>query len=394
MAAKRPAGKGSSKSKAKGKKTGAKSKVTGAATAKKLVKAAGREAKKGGKKGALRAGALILAALLILGGGYIYDLQTFTFSDIFDGIYYAANPPSVPVLSTAVEGELIVHFVDVGQGDAVILCLPDGKNMIVDGGPRKNRHQLFAAIEALSITRFDYVLLTHSDEDHCGGLAYLLEDEKFEFGKIFLPDLPRGDIGTAIYSKFLDAVEKTGAETERSTKDSDIIGGDALYTLDFITPHAKVYEELRFNNAESRNAISPIIIVWFGGRKLMLTGDANERYSEKWFLEAVADAAPERVESGEFDVDVLKVAHHGSGSSTSEAFLRVANPEYAVISYGEGNSYGHPHQSLLARLQQVALVPPSRIYGTAQHGTVTMRFADEDRDGKCDEPYFTTQKAA
>ena len=116
----------------------------------------------------------------------------------------------------------------------------------------------------------------------------------------------------------------------------------------------------------------------------MLTGDANS-LSEQWFAEEIAG-----LDQSYYDVDVLKVAHHGSKSSTTDAFLQVAKPEYAVISYGKGNTYGHPNEELLARLRWY--MEDSQIYKTAESGTITLKILDSDENGEY-ELQFTAQNA-
>ena len=201
---------------------------------------------------------LILAVIVF---GYFYDQETFTFSDFFENVYYSyISPPAAPAFSLQGEGETTIHFVDVGQGDSIIIELPDGKNMIVDGGPAKSRYALFAAIDALNIKKFDYVLLTHTDEDHCGGLAYLLEREGITFEKVYMPDIPTSVITTKIYKRFCDGVEKSGATAIYSTPITDIEGSG--YLFDFITPQPTYYQTLKFNTAEKINAVSPIIVAF------------------------------------------------------------------------------------------------------------------------------------
>lgn len=322
---------------------------------------------------------LILLVFLIVIGCYFYDRNTLFFTDLFQEFYYTylspSQPPKTPESGDS-QGELSVHFVDVGQGDSIIIEFPDGKNMIVDGGPRSAKAQLLQYIDELGITRFDYLLLTHTDEDHVGSLDDVLAH--CEVLQIFMPEISTDLITTVVYSQFVEAVEleceEVGATVTYTSYDSDFSDEETGYVVDFVTPSAADYDTVTAGNAEKINSISPILIISFGGYKVMLTGDANE-ISEEWFLDRVA---ADRV-NGEnyYDVDVLKVGHHGSATSTNDTqeipFLRTIRPEYAVISYGEGNKYGHPDPELLARL--AVYMPEEHIYETAEQGNIVLRIA-------------------
>ena len=320
---------------------------------------------------------LVFAAAFVF--AYIYDTQSYALSDFFGDVIYRELFPkqaSVPGGALLSEGELKIHFVDVGQGDSAIVQFPDGKHMVIDGGPRSSRYALESYVRHLSVTHFDYVMLTHTDEDHCGGLAYLLEDSKITFGQIFMPDITPEQVSTVIYRRFYQAAEALAAKGTVITHSHSLtdIETDA-YIFDIITPLADEYASLNHKSSEQLNAISPIALLNFGNRSIMFTGDANER-SESNFLNVVsAGSMPQSY----YSADVLKVGHHGSKSSTMPEFLNAVTPGHAVISYGQNNKYGHPAPEVLVRLE--TYMPLQNIYGTGAQGSIVLAVGDTDGDG-------------
>lgn len=305
---------------------------------------------------------------------------------LFGALYvymHQSKPKDDPALLS--EGELRIHFVDVGQGDCIMIQLPDGKNMIIDGGDRGS--DSVAAVnayidrlkgDAQKLT-FDYLLLTHTDSDHVGGLDDVILRDDVDVKKMFVPRLSTDQISTKVYRDFLSAIEQEkntveGVTVEYSTVDSDFENLEVGYRFDFITPTDDCYDENIFGSAEGKNSVSPIIVMEFGGEKVLFTGDANEKYTEKWFDELVKEDKDHSLDY--YDVDVLKVGHHGSETSTSDAFLATVKPEYAVISYGEGNKYGHPREELLNRLR--GYMSDTNIYRTAEDGTIVLSIRKDD----------------
>ena len=313
---------------------------------------------------------IVICLAILLGALYVYRQQ--------------GRPGESPSLLS--EGELRIHFVDVGQGDCIMIQLPDGKNMIIDGGDRGS--DSVAAVnayidrlkgDAQKLT-FDYLLLTHTDSDHVGGLddVHILRED-VDVKKMFVPRLTTDQITTQVYRDFLSAIEQEktvveGVTVEYSTVDSDFENLEVGYRFDFVTPTDDCYDMGIFNSAEGKNSVSPIIVMEFGGKKVLFTGDANEKYTEKWFADLIAADTQHSLDY--YDVDVLKVGHHGSETSTGAEFLEVVKPEYAVISYGEGNKYGHPREELLTRLR--GYMPDSNIYRTAEDGTIVLSIRKDE----------------
>lgn len=272
----------------------------------------------------------LVIIIIILAASWFFDSQYHIVSQLFD-------TPSVRG-----ENELIMHFVDVGQADCIILELPDGKNMIIDGGTQQAEDKVLNYINSLNITVFDYLMLTHTDADHVGGLDGVVLNT--EVKKMYIPDVTREVVTTIVYDNFLTAAENEGAEilhSETSMKITSEVG----YEIIFFTPDIEVYDKV----SSDRNTISPIIVLYYNDRRVMFTGDATTK-SEQYFIEVIQSHAELRYKNT--DVDILKVAHHGSRDSTTADFLEAVRPETSVICVGEDNSYGHPHLEALDRITQ------------------------------------------
>ena len=253
--------------------------------------------------------------------------------------------------------DLEVAFIDVGQGDCIIIELPDGKNMIIDSGEYSAaRNAITAYTTENGITKFDYLLLTHQDSDHAGNMSWVIDN--YEISYIFRPnneathatydsqlpdDFNYGDgykSTTATYGKFMLSAYNEQCVVEVFNKDSDFTntinyGNETYtYTFNFLTPTLDVISYGDPNN------YSPIMMLEYMGKRIMFTGDAEE--------ENIAEYVA--MYSNMYNIDILKVGHHGSSNATTLPFINAIDPEYAIIQCGEGNSYGHPHASVLNML--------------------------------------------
>lgn len=283
------------------------------------------------------------------------DPPTDNVKDIADNVV-----PSYIDIATS----LAVYFIDVGQGDSILLRFAGGVDVLIDAGSGANAGAARVAdyLDALSATGLDnieYLIATHPDSDHINMLDDVLD--AYEVQNIYY----NGNIhDTKTFESFAKAAQEEmheGADANITLFDEDgdiykLLQGDYSLTL-----YAPGYQ--RFTDA---NSMSPIIIVEYGGRKIVLTGDA-EAETEKWFVEIMGE--------GSFDADILKVGHHGSESSTSDIFLDFITCEYAVISVGEGNTYGHPHNETLYKLAADGY----SVYRTDISGTV-VAYIDTDGD--------------
>ena len=297
-----------------------------------------------------------------------------------------------------------VHFIDVGQGDSILITLPDKKNVLIDAGDRNkdnNAHVIDYinenAHKKSGTVTIDYFILTHSDADHVGGADEIFEE--FDVKKVFRPYVKytgtatsytntfnQGfyECSTVTYNEFLTAVlnerygsQQTQCEWEFFNFQSDFSGGVIYnnvkysYYFDFLTPVTAV-EDIKYKDV---NDYSPIIKFSYQSTSVMLTGDAEK--------DAEADFVNQYSTGDDYlDVDVLKVGHHGSRTSSTQAFLNIIKPEVAVIMCGEGNSYGHPHKESINRF----FVMGCPLYRTDLHGDVVMLI---DNAGKYS---FTTDR--
>ena len=283
----------------------------------------------------------IVFTIIILAVSYFLDTNYKIFTNLI-------NPPNTNPPVTNAENELVIHFLDVGQGDCIIIQLPDGKNMIIDGGNNYNavKSHILNFLNTYNITVFDYLMLTHTDADHVGSLDDVILNTDVK--RVYIPEVSTQTITTGVYSDFVTAVQNEGlAEGDiKTTVMGDSIQSDAGYEIVFFTPLTSMHSEVKSGNAEKINAVSPIIILYYGGKSVMFTGDATSS-SEALFLETIA--VHSTLKNRNVDVDILKVAHHGSKTSSTTAFLNAVKPEISVISVGN-NNYGHPETELIERL--------------------------------------------
>lgn len=259
----------------------------------------------------------------------------------------AASDPTPGTDTTPVSDGLLVSFLDVGQGDSILLRSPSGKTMLVDGGPDGSFSVIDEALVSLGIVGLDVVVASHLHADHIGGLIQVVDT--YPVADFYYPPF---DAESETYYSLLDALNESQATVHRPYAGVDtLIPWDDAVEVRILSPYETNYSDF--------NDTSYIIRVSYGNTAVLLTGDATE-LSEKLALKAQPDHY--------FRADVLKVAHHGSSDSTFEAFLDTVSPAYAIISCGKNNDYGHPHDSLLDRLTERGIT----IYRTDEDGTVTL----------------------
>jgi competence protein ComEC len=215
-----------------------------------------------------------------------------------------------------------VHFIDVGQADAaLILC--DGEAMLIDGGNADDSNLMYTYISRLGITELDYVIGTHAHEDHIGGIAGALN-----YASVLRVLCPVTGYSTKAFNNFVKAVQRHGQSiTIPSVGDRFSLGSASCRVL-------------AVNSSDDTNESSIVLHITYGSTSFLFTGDA-EQEAENMMLSRSYDLKS----------DVLKVGHHGSASSTGYRFLREVDPDYAVISVGKDNSYGHPTETVLSRLR-------------------------------------------
>ena len=256
----------------------------------------------------------------------------------------AADPADI-ITDGSTEGYLRVHFIDVGQGDSILIQAGE-QAMLVDAGTNESGSVVTEYLRSLNITKLDYLIGTHPHEDHIGGLDDVIHS--FEIGTVIMPDVSHT---TQTYEDVLDALlEKNLTVTAPHPGDSYSIG-DASFTV--LSPSAEIAEQAAEN--DDLNNLSVGIRLVYGSNAFVLCGDAE------------SDSEEAMVESGlDLKADVLKAGHHGSSTSTSDAFLAAVDPDYAVISCGKDNSYGHPHQETMDKLNAADI----SIFRTDEQSTV------------------------
>lgn len=257
----------------------------------------------------------------------------------------AATEGETDVEISVIEGDygtFNVHFIDVGQADAILI--ENGEDvMLIDSGNYADAGIMVNYLNGLGIEDIDYFVTTHPHEDHIGCAATIVYN--FDVEVLVKTD---ATATTACYKKMMQAVEETDAEIWVPAPGDEFELGDATFLI--VGPIS--YDKDEMNN----NSI--VIRMEHGNNSFLFTGDA-EREEESAILDA-----------GFFlEVDVLKVGHHGSNSSTTYPFLREIMPRYAVIMVGEDNSYGHPTEGLLSRLRDAGV---QEVYRTDMNGTIVM----------------------
>ncbi len=238
--------------------------------------------------------------------------------------------------ATKVSGALKVHFIDVGQGDSEFLELPDGKTMLIDAGESVEADVVAGYIENLGYSSIDYLVATHPHDDHIGGMYSIIK--KFDIGQVWAPKVAHD---TATYENFLDAVADAGLKIKTAVAGKTIFDANGC-KAEILSPS----EGASFSDL---NDWSAVVKVTFGDESFLFTGDASS--------EVIGASQPGHV-------DVLKAGHHGSSTSTTKGLVSQLSPEFAVISCGANNQYGHPHQEALDALSDVT------VYRTDQDGTV------------------------
>ena len=255
-----------------------------------------------------------------------------------------------------------VHFIDVGQADSAFIELGNGQTMLIDAGRDSSGTAIIDYINELQYDTIDYVVASHPHDDHIGGMASVLNN--FKIGKMYMPK--QAHTITA-FSNMLDVIENKNIELYTAKAGTSILSS-GIIDIDILAP---------FSDSDSNlNNVSAVVRITYGKTVMLFTGDA-EKVIENQLLNSGIDA------------DVLKVGHHGAGSSSSTSFIKAVSPDVAVISVGEGNSYKHPHAETLAILNEVG----AKIYRTDEQGTIVVT-ADQNKKITVDKKASTVKENA
>ena len=234
--------------------------------------------------------------------------------------------------------ELKVHFLDVGQGDSIFIELPTNETILIDASIKDASDKIIKYLKEENVSKIDYVFATHPHSDHIGGMSAVIK--AIDIGQIYMP---KAVTTTKTYENLLLTIKDKNLKIKTAKAGNTIIDTDDL-KLVVLAPNQDSYESL--------NNYSIVLKLTYKEKSFLFTGDA-ETLSEKEI-------------TGDVEADVLKVGHHGSRTSTSQAFLNKVNPSYAVISVGLNNDYKHPHQEVLDRLEKKNI----KIYRTDQNGDI------------------------
>lgn len=246
---------------------------------------------------------------------------------------------------------LMVAFLDVGQGDAIFIQAENGNQILIDGGPDKSVFRELSKVMPFYDRSLDMIIFTHPDSDHIGGIPEILERYKVDL--IMGPDV---DSQSPIYREIKDI------EKEKNIKDAIVEKGmkisldDGAY-IDIIFP-------LRSVANLDDNDMSVVAKLVYSKTSFLFTGDSPQKIENY-----LVSLSPEAI-----NTDILKVGHHGSRTSSSESFIGYASPEYAVISSGKGNRYGHPHKEVLNILDKFEV----KILRTDLLGSIIMKSDGEN----------------
>lgn len=251
--------------------------------------------------------------------------------------------------------KMYVSFIDVGQGNCTLLRC-GGKAILVDSGEVGAAQTVINYIKNLGIDELNCVLVTHPHTDHMGAMTKILYE--FKIDDLIMPEIPEEIIPTnKTYEKFLTAV---------SDNAGDVIAAKPGETYSYGEMTLEIFAPLRdYDNLNDMSAVSRIS---YGDTSVIFTGDATTTV-EKDLLKKNID----------YSATVLNVGHHGSKTSSSEAWLRAVNPKYAVISCGVNNDYGHPHSVITKRLEELGI----KYFETDLLGTIVFE-SDSKNFIKCD----------
>ena len=245
---------------------------------------------------------------------------------------------------------LVVHFLDVGQGDCEFIELPNSQCMLIDASTKEYGDDIVEAIKGYGYSEIDYVVATHPHADHIGGMSEVIDS--FDIGKIYMP---RTSSNSKSFEGLLTSISNKNLSIN-TAKTGTTIYSDNGINIEILSPISSFYEET--------NDYSAVVKLEYGESSFLFMGDA-EKPVENELIEKYGY---------DLDVDVLKAGHHGSRYSSSTEFLDYVTPEYTVISCAKENSYGHPHSETIKRLNNVN----TQIFRTYELGNITVSCDSND----------------
>ena len=251
------------------------------------------------------------------------------------------------------EGMLEVHYIDVGQGDATLIKC-GSHAMLIDGGNNNKGTTVQLYLKKQGVESLDYVIGTHPDADHIGGLDVIVY--KYNCDTVIMPDYEKD---TKTYQELVDVIHDKNMKITYPVVGEQYALGEAKFTI--IAPNSNSY-------GGNANDYSVAILLEYGKNRFLFTGDAEEASEAEMLTNGI-----------DISADVYKVAHHGRRSASTQEFLKAVHPKYAVISCGEGNSYGHPHAEVLNRLRSMGV----EVFRTDEQGSIIASSDGENINWNC-----------
>ena len=265
----------------------------------------------------------------------LFFFSMYTYTD-----YYKNNSFNNNTLKKVVDKDnksiLKVYFIDVGQGDSILIS-NNNKYMLIDAGNNEDGPKLVKYFKNLGIKKFDYVIGTHAHEDHIGGMDDIIYN--FDIENFYMPEVISV---TRTFEDVLNALEEKEVAFQTPKIDSNFSFSNCLVNVLYVD-----------NNSEDLNDSSIVLRLKFLNNSFLFMGDASSKVERK-------------ILSKNIQSDVLKVGHHGSRYATSQRFLDKVKPQFAVISVGVNNIYNHPHEETINRLNKNNII----IHRTDKEGTL------------------------
>lgn len=244
---------------------------------------------------------------------------------------------------SSIDADVSVHFIDVGQGDSILIKSKD-KNVLIDAGERNKGEEVALYLKENKVEKLDYIIATHPHSDHIGGLPYIIEN--FQVSEVIVPEIIDEKVPTTqIYYEFLESVSKKGLLLTPARVGDKYDLGSSYFEI--LSPKGNDYDDL--------NDYSVVINLNHKNNNFLLCGDSETKVEKEMLNDKLLR-----------DVDVLKAGHHGSSSSSSNDFLEKIMPEYFVVMCGEGNSYNHPSEKTIEKFASYS----KNIYRTDINGNI------------------------
>lgn len=278
----------------------------------------------------------ILAVILV-----VAYLSSNSFRDEVDELLGIGDTPKESIVVPRAQGDLLVHFIDVGQGDSILIQFPGGENMLIDAGDNDKGQIVVDYLQGQGVQRIDHLVGTHPHADHIGGLDDVIKE--FDIGDVYMPKVSHT---SKTYMDVLEAVDEKGLTINAASAGMSIPSKEA--NIDILAPDSEL-------ESKNLNDYSIVIRLVYGETKFLFQGDAEKKTEEELLLSGANVKA-----------DVLKLGHHGSSTSNIEEYIKAVDPDYAVAPLGEDNKYGHPHKEVVELLDNMGIV----FYRTDKDGTV------------------------